>query len=132
MAAPPHRIQLRRRIEGIVHPVRAQQLLLTLALPTFGLAFAISMITTYGPVVLIELTDSPSQVGALIGGEGAFALVVPLLAGAFSDRLPGPPAARRFPFVLGGAPLVVAGRVVLPQTRAHGRAAAAVGGLLGG
>jgi MFS family permease len=127
MAAPPHRIQLRRRIEGIVHPVRAQQLLLTLALPTFGLAFAISMITTYGPVVLIELTDSPSQVGALIGGEGAFALVVPLLAGAFSDRLPGPPAARRFPFVLVGAPLVVAGLVVLPLTGSLGVAAAAIG-----
>src|SRR4051794_27446378 len=89
--------------------VRNPPLLLTLALPTFGLAFAISMLTTYGPVVLIELTDSPSQVGALIGGEGAFALVIPLLAGSFSDRLPGPPAARRFPFVLAGAPLVVAG-----------------------
>jgi len=114
------------RINAVLHPLRAQSLLLTLALPTFGLAFAISMLTTYGPVVLIELTDSPSQVGALIGGEGAFALVVPLLAGAFSDRLPGPPAARRFPFVLVGAPLVVAGLVVLPLSGSLWLAAIAI------
>src|SRR5579862_4820249 len=89
-------------------------LLIALGLPTFGLAFAISVLTTYGPVVLIRLTNSPSQVGALIGAEGAFALVVPLLSGAVSDRLPGSPAARRFPFIAAGAPLVVAGLVLLP------------------
>src|SRR4029079_3979830 len=83
------------RINAVLHPLRAQSLLLTLALPTCALACAISMLATYVPVLLIELTDSPSQVGALIGGEGAFALVVPLLAGAFSARLAGaPPAAR--------------------------------------
>jgi MFS family permease len=115
------------RLAAVAHPLRGHSLLLTLALPTFGLAFAISMLTTYGPVVLIELTDSPSQVGALIGGEGAFALVVPLLAGAFSDRLPGPPAARRFPFVLAGAPLVIAGLVVLPLSNSLAPAAVAIG-----
>src|SRR5262249_32597331 len=72
---------------------------------------------------------SPSQVGALIGGEGAFALVVPLLAGAFSDRLPGPPAARRFPFVLAGAPLVVAGLIVLPLSDSLWLAAISSAGL---
>jgi MFS family permease len=114
------------RVTALLHPLRAQSLLLTLALPTFGLAFAISMITTFGPVVLIELTDSPSTVGALIGGEGAFALVIPLLAGTFSDRLPGPPATRRFPFVLAGAPLVIAGLVLLPLSGSIGLAAAAI------
>jgi len=122
----------RERFDAVLRPWRGQSLLLTLALPTFGLAFAISMLTTYGPVVLIELIDSPSQVGALIGGEGAFALVVPLLAGAFSDRLPGPPAARRFPFVLTGAPLVVAGLVVLPLSPSVGLAAIAIAGFFVG
>jgi hypothetical protein len=46
-------------------------------LPTFGRALGISVLTTYGPVILIHLLHSPTAVGALIGGEGAFALVVP-------------------------------------------------------
>lgn len=96
-------------------PARAARpLLVTLGLPTFGLAFAISVLTTFGPVVLIHLTDSTSQVGALIGAEGAFALVVPLVAGALSDRLPGSPVARRLPFVLVGVPLIVVGLIGLP------------------
>ncbi|HYX88176.1 MAG TPA: MFS transporter [Gaiellaceae bacterium] len=107
-------------------PAQARTLLFALGLPTFGLAFAISVLTTYGPVVLIRLTDSTSQVGALLGGEGAFALVVPLLSGALSDRLHGSGAARRVPFVLAGAPLVIAGLVFLPLTGSIALAAVAV------
>jgi MFS family permease len=108
-------------------PFRATRpLLLALGPPTFGLAFAISVLTTYGPVVLIRLTDSPSQVGALIGAEGAFALVVPVLSGSFSDRLPGPPAVRRFPFIAAGIPLIVTGLVLLPITSSIAVAAVAV------
>jgi MFS family permease len=91
-----------------------RRLLLELGLPTFGLAFAISVLTTYAPVVLIRLVGSTSQVGALLGAEGAFALAIPLLSGAVSDRLPGPPAMQRFPFVVLGAPLVVAGLLLVP------------------
>src|SRR5581483_6820791 len=108
-------------------PTRAARpLLVALGLPTFGLAFAISVLTTYGPVVLIRLVDSPSKVGALIGAEGAFALVVPLLSGTLSDRVHGPPARRRFPFVLAGCPLVVAGLLLLPFGASVALAAAAV------
>ena len=84
-----------------------------LSLPTFGLAFAISVLTTYGPVVLLRLTDSTVAVGALIGGEGVFALAIPLISGTLSDRLSGSPVARRFPFVLVGSPLVVVGLILL-------------------
>ena len=104
----------------------ARPLLVALGLPTFGLAFAISVLTTYGPVVLIRITNSTSQVGALIGAEGAFALVVPLVAGMASDRLPGSPARRRLPFVVLGTPLVVAGLVLLPLTASVAFAALAV------
>lgn len=53
--------------------------------------------------------------GALIGGEGAFALVVPLLSGTLSDRLTiGARFGQRVPFVIAGAPLVGAGLVLLP------------------
>ena len=101
-------------------------LLVLLALPTFGLALAISALTTFGPVILIKLTESPTVVGALIGGEGALALVVPIAAGTISDRLPPSPLGRRLPFVLLGAPLAAAALVLLPFSSSIGIAAAAV------
>jgi len=105
----------------------ARRLLVVLGLPTFGLAFAISVLTTYGPVVLIHVTNSPSKVGLLIGAEGAFAVVVPLLSGTLSDRLRGSPIARRLPFVLAGTPLALLGLVLLPFS---GSAAVAAGAVL--
>jgi MFS family permease len=101
-------------------------LLLLLGVPTFGLAFAISMLTTYGPVILIRLADSTSKVGLLLGAEGALALFVPLVSGALSDRLEGSPSTRRLPFVLAGAPLVVVGLAVLPFSGSVGVAAACI------
>jgi MFS family permease len=110
----PHRF----RLELPDHEATAREvrpLLIVLGLPTFGLAFAITILTTYGPSVLLSLTHSPAKVGALIGGEGAFALVVPLASGALSDRLPAStPIGRRLPFVLAGAPLAASGLVLLP------------------
>jgi MFS family permease len=98
---------------GDPHAV-ARPLLLLLGLPTLGLALAISVLTTYGPVVLAHLTSSTTQIGALIGGEGAFALAIPIVSGALSDRLGGSPRRRRLPFVAAGAPLVVFGLLLLP------------------
>jgi MFS family permease len=105
---------------------QVRPLLVLLGLPTFGLALAISVLTTFGPVILIHLTHSPTAVGALIGLEGAFALVVPLASGAISDRLPPSPLGRRLPFVLLGAPLAAAGLVLLPFSSSTGIAGAAV------
>jgi maltose/moltooligosaccharide transporter len=103
-----------------------RRLFLSLGLPTLGLAFAASILTTYGPVVLIEVADSPARVGALIGGEGAFAIAIPLLAGVLSDRLPASPLGRRLPFVFVGTPLVVAGLVLLAWAPTYWAAALAV------
>jgi MFS family permease len=101
-------------------------LIVLLGLPTFGLAMAISLLTTYGPVILIHLTHSPAAVGALIGGEGAFALVVPLASGTVSDRLPPSPLGRRLPFVLAGAPLAATALAVLPFSESTAIAALSV------
>ena len=106
---------------GAVRP-----LLFLLGLPTFGLAFALSMLTTYGPAILIRLTSSTTNVGLLLGAEGAFALFIPLVSGTFSDRLEGSPSARRLPFILAGAPLVVAGLALLPFSGSLGVAAACI------
>jgi MFS family permease len=113
---PPKRQRFRLELpDGETTSREARPLLIVLGLPTFGLSFAITVLTTYGPVVLLALTHSPAKVGYLIGGEGAFALVVPLISGALSDRLPAKTAAgRRMPFVVIGAPLAAAGLVLLP------------------
>jgi MFS family permease len=104
----------------------ARPLLLALGLPTFGLAFAMAMLTTYGPVVLLKVARSPAGVGTLIGGEGAFALAIPLVAGVLSDRLPASTYGRRLPFVLVGGPMLVAGLVLLPFASVYAVAAVAV------
>ncbi|HZD87914.1 MAG TPA: MFS transporter [Gaiellaceae bacterium] len=111
--ASPRRDRLRLPQEGDTLS-ELRSLLLALALPTLALAFAISVLTTYGPVVLIHLAHSDTKVGLLIGGEGVFALCVPLLAGAASDRLPASRLGRRLPFVLLGTPFLAAGLVLLP------------------
>ena len=107
-------------------PSSVRPLLLTLGLPTFGLAFAMAMLTTYGPVVLLKVARTPAGVGALIGGEGAFALAIPLVAGVLSDRLPASTYGRRLPFVLVGGPMLVAGLVLMPFASIYAVAAVAV------
>ncbi len=93
----------------------ARPLLLTLGLPTFGLAFAITILTTYGPSVLLPLVHSPAKVGAIMAGEGAFALIVPVISGSLSDRVRTDGRwGARLPFVVVGAPLAGAGLVLLP------------------
>jgi MFS family permease len=93
----------------------ARPLMRTLGLPTLGLAFAISLITSYAGIVLHGLGLGAAKIGPLIGGEGAFALVVPLIAGTLSDRLPSDTTyGKRMPFVFAGAPLAGAGLVLLP------------------
>jgi len=94
-------------------------LLLLLGLPTLGLAFGISVITTYGPVVLFHLAHSGTKVGVLIGSEGAFALVIPIMVGRVSDRLPPSGLGRRMPFVIAGAPFLIAGLVLLPFSSSY-------------
>ncbi|MFN2539682.1 MAG: MFS transporter, partial [Mycobacteriales bacterium] len=89
-------------------------LLALLGLPTFGLAFALSTLTSYGPSLLLEKAHDPGVVGAILGGEGALALCLPLVSGWLSDRLPPTRLGKRLPFVLLGAPMALAGLVLLP------------------
>jgi MFS family permease len=100
---------------------RTGRLVATLALPTFSLALAMSVLTTYAPMLLGESTSSAAAVGLAIGAEGAFALVLPLLVGALSDRTPAGRLGRRLPYALFAAPVLVFPLVVLPF--AHGYAA---------
>jgi MFS family permease len=79
-----------------------------LGLPTFALALAITTVTTYLPVVASGFAASTVIIGVLIGGEGLLALGLPVVVGAWSDRL-RTRIGGRLPFVLGAtAPLVAA------------------------
>lgn len=90
------------------------RLLRALALPTFGLAFAISVLTTYTPVLLRDLTSSRTAIGFAVGGEGLFALFLPLLVGALSDRTPATRFGRRLPYAIAAAPVLALSLALIP------------------
>jgi MFS family permease len=79
-----------------------RRILWLLGLPTFGLALAITVVSTYLPVLARTFSSSTTIIGVIIGGEGLMALWIPLVAGAWSDRLER--RYRRLPFVLAGTP----------------------------
>jgi Na+/melibiose symporter-like transporter len=81
-----------------------RRLLLLLATPSLALALAVTTVSSLLPVLLQELSGS-ALAGSLLAAEGIFALALPPLLGAWSDRLRtrlGP----RVPFVLASAPAI--------------------------
>jgi MFS family permease len=100
--------------------------LAVLGVPTFALALAITTVTTYLPVIAQGFAASTVVIGVLIGGEGLLALALPVVAGAWSDRL-RTRIGGRLPFVLGATPLLVAGLALLGFARSIPAAAVLVG-----
>jgi MFS family permease len=72
-----------------------------LALPTFALALAITLVSTYLGEVTRRYTHEAAVIGAIIGAEGVMALWIPLVAGAWSDQL-RTRIGGRLPFVVAG------------------------------
>lgn len=69
------------------------------------------------PLLVSEYHDSAFWVGLAVGGEGVFALLVPFVVGAASDRLPDRLAhrfGRRGFFLLAAAPVMAAALVLVP------------------
>ena len=89
-----------------------RRFLALLGLPAFGIALAYTVVTTYLPV-LIERLSGPAVTGVLIGAEGIFSIVVPLVVGVWSDAV-RTRLGQRLPFVLGGGTLTVLALVLLP------------------
>jgi MFS family permease len=109
--------QGRRQREGDEHadrPLRAGEwrALAILGLPTFALALAITTVTTYLPVVASSFAASTVIIGVLIGGEGLLALGLPIVVGAWSDRL-RTRVGGRLPFVIGATPPLLAALVLV-------------------
>jgi len=91
---------------------RQRRFLLLLGAPSLGLALAVTTVSSLLPVLLEDISGS-ALTTALLGIEGAFALLLPPLIGAASDRTRtsiGP----RLPFVLAAAPMIVAALVLMP------------------
>src|SRR4051794_19651882 len=78
-----------------------------LGLPTFGLALSITVVSTYAPTVARQFTGSTTTIGVVIGAEGVGAILLPVLIGAWSDRLQTRWGGR-LPFVVAGTPVVIA------------------------
>ena len=88
------------------------RILAILGVPTFALALAITTVSTYLPVLAEDFSDSSIVIGLLIGGEGLIALWLPLVVGAWSDRL-RTPLGSRLPFILAATPALVVALAVL-------------------
>ena len=106
-------------------PQETGRLVAALSLPTFGLALAMSVLTTYAPVLLGKATDSGAAIGLAIGGEGLFALFLPVLVGSLSDRTRSR-LGRRLPYALFAVPLLVLPLVLLPFSGSYAATVALV------
>ena len=82
------------------------RVLAILGVPTFALALAITTVSTYLPVLAEDFSDSSIVVGLLIGGEGLMALWLPLVVGAWSDRL-RTPLGSRLPSLIAATPALI-------------------------
>jgi MFS family permease len=102
-----------------------KRVLAMLGLPTFGLALSITAVTTYVPLLAQQFTSSTTIIGVVIGAEGLVALVVPLVAGAWSDQL-RTRIGGRLPFLLLGAPAVGVSVAAMAFMRSLGLLAIAV------
>jgi MFS family permease len=101
-------------------------MLAIVGLPTFGMALAITAVSTYLPVVASQFTSSATVIGLIIGGEGMMALWLPVISGTWSDRLTTP-IGKRIPFILAGTPMMVVGLVLVGLVGALAGLALAVG-----
>jgi MFS family permease len=90
-----------------------------LGVPTLALALAVTLVTTYLPVIAREFVGSRLVIGLIVGIEGLIALWLPLLAGAWSDRL-RTPLGGRLPFLLAATPLLLVGLGAMGAVRSVG------------
>ena len=89
-----------------------RRLLAWIALPSLALAFCLTVVSAYVPVILERFTQSGLAIGALISAEGLAALLVPVLVGAWSDGL-DTPWGPRLPILIVATPIAVAGLLLV-------------------
>jgi MFS family permease len=92
-------------VERTLHRTELRTLAI-LGVPTFALALAITTVSTYLPVLASGFSSSSIVIGLLIGGEGLIAIWLPLVVGAWSDRV-RTPIGSRLPFIVAATPPLV-------------------------
>lgn len=88
--------------------------MLILTLPTLGFSTALSLVTTYLPVILKDYTRSATLIGFAIGGEGIFSSLIPVWVGVLSDRIWTKRWGRRQPFMIFAGPFMAASLMLAP------------------
>lgn len=92
--------------------------MLVLTLPTLGFSTALSLITTYLPVILEDILrgvpGKATLIGFAIGGEGIFSSLIPIFVGVISDRIWTKRWGRRQPFMIFAAPFMAASLMLAP------------------
>ena len=92
--------------------------MLVLTLPTLGFSMALSLVTTYLPVILKGILggnpNANTLIGFAIGGEGIFSALLPLWVGVISDRIWTKRWGRRRPFMIFAAPFMAAALMLAP------------------
>ncbi|MBN1528678.1 MAG: MFS transporter [Thermoleophilaceae bacterium] len=78
-----------------------------------GAGLGRALVTTYLPVLLERIRDAPGLIGTVMLVNTAAGFVVPLVVGAWSDRLRERGHGRTLPFVLGGSLLTAGGLAAL-------------------
>lgn len=96
-----------------------------LGLPTMGLSLAITTVAAFVPVLVREFTTSGVVAGAIVGGEGVLALILPLMMGSLSDRT-STRLGGRLPYVIAALPLCIMGLFAIPFVGSLGAIAATV------
>lgn len=89
----------------------------TITIGELGAAAAQTAMIALLPVLLSPYTNSATVIGLVVGGEGAFALIVPALVGRYSDTLPRRLVVRfgrRTLFLGAGAPLMCVALIAIP------------------
>ena len=103
-----------------------RRLFLLLGVPSLGLSLSLTVLSTYLPLLARRFTSSRTIMGALVGGEGLIALLVPLWVGGLSDRI-DTRFGRRLPFLMATAPLGALALCLLPVAPSLPAMSAAVG-----
>ncbi len=90
-----------------------RRLVLLLGVPSIGLSLCLTVLSTYLPVLAHRFTSSTAIIGALVGGEGLIAVLIPVWVGRFSDRTVTP-FGRRLPYLMATAPVAAVSLCLLP------------------
>lgn len=89
-----------------------RRFLVVLGAPALALSLAITTVTTYVPVLINEVAGA-AVTGLLIGAEGLFALMIPVVIGGWSDQV-RTRLGRRMPFLLAATPVAAVALIVMP------------------